>query len=107
MTFGAGTFHTSYSLAITNGKGLAVGDVDHDPRPDVYVETFGSNPNPPDPMLRNQGGTTFVQTSIPETTAGSGAWVSSIDYDGDGGADFVVSNGAKNTAGPIQLIGFP
>jgi hypothetical protein len=58
-------------------------------------------------MYRNVGGTDLVPVKIPETSAGNGASVSEIDYNHDGIADFIVTNGARKLKGPVQLITFP
>ena len=71
------------------GMGAAVGDVDNDGWPDLYLCNFG-----PNILYRNNGDGTFT-----DVTAGSGAgnprWSSSAafgDYDGDGWIDLYVAN---------------
>jgi hypothetical protein len=71
------------------GMGLAVGDVDNDGYPDLFVASYG-----PDVLLRNRGDGTFEDVT---QTAGLGdpRWGSSagfFDYDGDGFLDLYVAN---------------
>jgi hypothetical protein len=101
----------SISRKLTEGRALAVGDINADSYLDVYALQGASGPNgtpnPPDIMYRNVGGTNLATVTIPETTAGNGASVSEIDYNHDGTADFIVTNGARKLMGPVQLITFP
>jgi hypothetical protein len=71
------------------GMGVAVGDMDNDGDPDVYVTNFG-----PDALYRNNGDGTFTDVS---QAAGirNPAWSSSalfFDYDLDGDLDIYVAN---------------
>jgi hypothetical protein len=101
----------SISKKLVGGRALAVGDINADSYLDVYALQGASGPsgapNPPDIMYRNAGGTSLVPVTIPETSAGNGASVSEIDYNHDGIADFLVTNGARKLKGPVQLITFP
>ena len=102
----------SISRSMTEGRALATGDVNMDGWPDLYAlqGATGPNqvPNPPDYMyLSGKSGTTLTRVSIPETSAGTGASVTALDYNGDGTTDFLVTNGARSTEGPVQLISFP
>ena len=102
----------SIRRSMSEGRALATGDVNMDGWPDVYAlqGATGPNqvPNPPDYMyLSVKDGTDLTRVSIPETSAGNGASVAPVDYNGDGTTDFIVTNGARSTAGPVQLISFP
>lgn len=72
------------------GMGVAVGDVDADGDPDVYVTAFG-----PDRLLRNRGDGTFEDATAAtglESTATAGWSVPAVffDYDDDGRVDLWV-----------------
>lgn len=71
------------------GMGVAVGDVDNDGDPDLYVTAFG-----PNVLYRNDGDGTF--TDITDTAGvDDGRWSTSasfLDYDRDGRLDLFVTN---------------
>lgn len=76
-------------VATGYGMGVAVGDINNDSRPDLYLTNLGSNQ-----MYLNRGDGTFV-----DVTSSSGTddprWSSSacfLDYDGDGWLDLMVVN---------------
>jgi hypothetical protein len=91
---GNGTFEdvTAKSGAGGNGAfgmGVAVGDVDNDGRPDIYVTAFGGNQ-----LLRNKGDGTFEDITAKSGT-GLVTWSTSaafFDYDKDGRLDLFVCN---------------
>src|SRR5262249_20713546 len=101
----------SLEHALVAGRSLATGDVNGDGLPDLYVlqgaQGDAGDANPPDLMYLNVNGSDLAPVPIPETEAGNGASVTAIDYNGDGTTDFVVTNGARKLAGPVQLISFP
>ena len=69
------------------GQGVAIGDVDNDGDPDVYVTNYG-----PDAFYRNNGDGTF---SLVEVGTLNEAWGTSAtfgDYDRDGYLDLYVAN---------------
>ncbi len=71
------------------GMGVAVGDMDNDGDPDVYVTNFG-----PDALYRNNGDGTFTNVSQAAGISNP-AWSSSalfFDYDLDGDLDIYVAN---------------
>jgi hypothetical protein len=92
------------------GNRVAAGDVNLDGYLDLYVVYSGYATgayNLPDVFLMNDGtGTGFVTTPIPQTSAGSGFSVSSIQADADPQIEFLVTNGRGSFEGPIQLIDF-
>lgn len=105
-----GVFKLSATAAIVAGFRIAIGDVNDDNAPDVYLEqaSKGSVGNEPDLVFLNNGnGTAFTRMSIPSTSIGVAEDVAPIDYDGNGLMDFVVENGnAQARNGPVQLIAF-
>jgi hypothetical protein len=104
------TFAQSFSMPLTSGADVGVGDVTGDGVQDVYVvQSASGGINQPDLMLLNNGpGTNFTEMSIPETTLGSGDSVYPIDFEHNGLTDFLVLNGSGLTKqpGPVQLIVF-
>ncbi|MFQ5888710.1 MAG: CRTAC1 family protein, partial [Gemmatimonadota bacterium] len=71
------------------GMGVAVGDIDNDGDPDVYVTNVG-----PDALYRNEGDGTFAEISR-AAGIGNPAWGASavfFDYDSDGLLDLYVTN---------------
>ncbi|MBT8143283.1 MAG: VCBS repeat-containing protein, partial [Gammaproteobacteria bacterium] len=76
----SGLRHDSY------GMGAAIGDIDGDLDPDIYVTAYGSNS-----LFRNDGGGRFTKLAV----AGDDRWSSSaafFDYDRDGRLDLLVVN---------------
>jgi hypothetical protein len=100
----------AYTFPANGTLAVAVGDVNDDGAPDMYVlrGTDGPITNASDVMLLNAGtGGDFSQFSIPTTSAGHADGVEALDYDGNGLTDFLVLNGAGLVhPGPIQLIAF-
>jgi len=71
------------------GMGVAVGDVDNDGFPDLFIANYG-----PDVLLRNNGDGTFADVTL-AAGVGDPRWGSSagfFDYDRDGFLDLYVSN---------------
>jgi hypothetical protein len=87
---------------------LAVGDVNGDHNPDIYVVGGRTgNTNAPDYLLLGNATGGFTTQPIPETTVGYGDRVYPLDYNHDGLTDFLVLNGGGDSAnipGPIQLL---
>ncbi len=72
------------------GMGVAVGDVDQDGRPDLYVTQYGVNR-----LFRNKGDGSFEDITESSGTGGKAVWSSSaafLDYDRDGLQDLYVTN---------------
>jgi hypothetical protein len=84
---------------------LAVGDVNGDNNPDVYVVggRMGSQ-NAPDFLLIGNAKGGFTTMKIPETTVGGGTRAYPIDYTKDGLTSFLVLNGQVPNTGPLQLL---
>jgi hypothetical protein len=106
-----GTFVKRAELAQSGAQKVAVGDVDLDGLPDIYVlrgATSGST-NASDVMLLNDGdGLTYSSMTMPGSPGGSADSVEPIDHDHNGQTDFLVMNGdgLHNTPGFTQLIAF-
>ncbi len=82
VTAVAGVGDTGY------GMGVAVGDVDNDGDPDLYVTNFGVNV-----FYRNDGDGRFTDVTV-ASGADDGRWNTSaafLDYDADGDLDLFVS----------------
>ena len=81
VTEASGIGHTGY------GQGVAVGDVDNDGDPDVYVTNYG-----PDVFYRNNGDGTFTLQDIGVSNDSWGTSATFGDYDRDGDLDLYVVN---------------
>ena len=94
--------------ALTQGRGLAIGDADGNGTTDVYaVQTCDSaGHDQPDFVLLNSGSATFTRLAVPQPDLGCGDDAVAIDHDGNGTTDFVVLNGKDAVKGRIQLISF-
>jgi hypothetical protein len=120
---GDGTFEDVTAAAGLAGEGwgcgVAVGDVDSDGRPDLFVTCFG-----PDVLFRNRGDGTFERGRDPPGIDGWSTGAVLFDADGDGDEDLYVAayidctlrevldakatldwNGAKVALGPFGLKG--
>jgi hypothetical protein len=101
------------SRTLEAGARIAVGDVDRDSRPDLYlvVGCGSSSENLPDVMLVNRGDAGFERVEIPQVQEGCGDVAAPIDFDMNGTTDFIVTNGrgyvdGRRATGPVQLISF-
>ena len=98
-----------YRMPLTSGHDVALGDVNRDGMPDIYiVQSSRGSVNAPDVMLINDGGgTAFHQLPLPNTSIGQGDAVTTIPkWNRTGRAAFLVTNGRLKHAGPVQLITF-
>jgi FG-GAP-like repeat len=92
-------------LSVKSARGLAIGDVNGDNNPDIYVVCgrIGTQ-NAPDYLLTGNPTGGFATMTIPETTAGGGDQAYPIDYTKDGLSSFLVLNGQVPNTGPVQLL---
>jgi len=92
-------------LTMKSGRSLAVGNVNGDHNPDIYVVCgrIGTE-NAPDYLLVGNATGGFTSQTIPETTAGGGDRAYPIDYAHGGLTSFLVLNGQVPNPGPAQLI---
>jgi VCBS repeat protein len=91
---------------IKSARSLAIGDVNGDNNPDIYVVCgrTGSQ-NAPDYLFTgNATGGFPTAMTIPQATVGGGDTAYPIDYTKDGLDSFLVLNGQVPNAGPIQLL---
>ena len=90
-------------------EGRAVGDVNLDGKPDVYIGQ-GKNASFGDVLLINNGsGKSFHVNAhpLPGVLKGDTDVVTTIpDWQGSGRVAFLISNGKWGTSGPYQLIVF-
>jgi hypothetical protein len=101
-----GTFAPPATIrTVKHGVALAVGDVNGDNNPDIYVVCGrAGSANTPDLLLIGNATGGFTTMSIPQTTAGSGEAAYPIDYNHSGLTSFLVLNGEVPYAGPVQLL---
>ena len=101
-----GTFGTAKNIfTVKSGRTLAVGDVNGDNNPDIYVVCgrIGSSNAPDDLLIGNATGT-FTPMTIPQTTVGGGNRAYPVDDTHDGLSSFLILNGQVPNPGPIQLL---
>jgi hypothetical protein len=92
-------------LKVKHGVALAVGDVNGDNNPDIYVVCGrAGTANTPDQLLIGNASGIFTAQAIPETTTGSGEAAYPVDYNNSGLTSFLVLNGEVPYTGPIQLL---
>jgi len=93
-------------LTVKSGKTLAVGDVNGDNNPDIYVVCGRTGAdNATDSLLLGSAAGDFTPMAvIPGTTVGGGNRVYPFDYTHDGLTSFLVLNGQTPNRGPTQLL---
>jgi hypothetical protein len=92
-------------LTVQDGVALAVGDVNGDHNPDIYVVCGrAGSANAPDSLLIGNATGGFTTMPIPQATVGSGEAAYPIDYNHTGLTSFLVLNGAVPLTGPVQLL---
>jgi hypothetical protein len=88
------------------GREIASGRVNGDDLADIYVVENGrpGHDRPDRLFLNKKDGTHLRSIRIPQTRQGKGDYVTSLDYDNNGRADFLVMNGYFKTRGPVRLL---
>jgi hypothetical protein len=91
---------------VKGGTALAVGDVNGDNNPDIYVVCgkSGGTTNEPDCLLIGDATGDFTVMPIPGTATGSGDRAYPVDYNHSGLTSFLVLNGEVPFTGPLQLL---
>lgn len=100
-----------FRRALTWGHGLAVGDIDGDGDRDLFVvQACADRVDQPDFLLKNDGtGRAFGVTKLPGLSDACGDAATSLDFDRDGKAEFVATNGGGpdqplDLHGPVQVF---
>jgi hypothetical protein len=101
----------AFSWTSGSGARIAVGDVDGDARPDLYlvVGCGAGSENEPDVLLMNRGDARFKPVETPQAREGCGDVAAPLDFDLNGTTDLIVTNGRGTVggapaAGPVQLL---
>jgi hypothetical protein len=98
-------FTRSFETITTGAVAMAIGDVDGDSLPDIYVARRTAGNAGHLMLLNRASGTSFVAMTIPQPGAGTADDVLALDYDANGRMDFVTLNG-WNVSGPVKLTAF-
>jgi FG-GAP-like repeat len=103
----SGKFVLVKKKSVSAGESVALGDFDGNGFKDAFAVSACPSSAPrsdrPDVLLRNSRGQ-FTGETLPALDDGCGQTVARIDYDRDGMSDFLVLNGRKKVAGPVQLF---
>jgi hypothetical protein len=95
----------SVAHLLQGGTAVAAGRVNADSLDDLYIVEAGQpDHDRPDLLLLETDGVRVQSIQIPQTSLGRGDFVTSLDYDGNGRADFLVMNGNHEVAGPVRLL---
>jgi hypothetical protein len=106
VMFGTSSGYTvGYSLAVTGGVGLGIGDVNADGLPDIYVARRTSGNGDHLMLVNNGNGSAYTSMTIPQPASGSADDVVALDYDNNGRTDFATLNG-WSVDGPLKLTAF-
>jgi len=109
LKFNTSSTNTYHSLPIQLGTSIVVADFDNDMDQDIYVVRSRPAINLPNSLLSNDGSGTFTEEpSSADSQQGIGDGVSTVDYDGDGLVDLLITNGAGpkllGESGYVQLL---
>ena len=95
----------TYTLALTAGNGVAVGDVDGRRGNDLFVvQGCNAAGNNRDVLLVHTQGWDYRAVAAPVVHHGCGDTAAMLDLDGDGGQEIVVGNGRWASRGPLQVL---
>lgn len=103
---GNGRFRLAGKRTLRGGTEVAAGRIDGDSRSDLYVVQRGK----PDQdrrdlaLVNRRGGRRFRTVPASQTRQGKGDYVTSLDYNRDSRADFLVMNGFHKQRGPVRLL---
>ena len=92
-----------FSLPLTNGEDVAVGDCDGDGNPDLYVQMRASGSDP-DQILFGDGKGHFSDALTVPLRNGMGESVTVLPHWRKGRDAFIVNNGYQYTRGTRQLM---
>jgi hypothetical protein len=101
-----GPYEQSFELALSEAVAMAVGDVDGDGRPDLYIAQRGAGNSNHLMLVNRDDASNFISMDIPQPGGGRADDVLAIDHDGNGRTDFVTLNGWSTNDGPVKLTAF-
>ncbi len=101
-----GRFGRTLVKRLHGGREVAAGTVNGDRLDDLYVlrEGLAGRDRPDRLFVSLDRGRRLRRVPIPQTRRGKGDYVTSLDYDGNGRADFLVMNGQHEHPGPVRLL---
>jgi hypothetical protein len=94
-----------FRARVSAGEALAFGRWNRGRKIDIYVvgSRGDDQKDDRDALFLNRGRGRYKRIAI-QATSGSGDDVASVDFNGDGRVEFVVTNGDRKKAGPVQLF---